>query len=316
MKAVRRLGIFFVILPLLLSPRGKVGAQAPESERYFPETGHTVKGDFLRFYRNVPDPALLFGYPITEQFTSRDGKVVQYFERTRLELNDGTPGGASVQLTPLGQLLYETGSPKLDINNPAACKSFQTGYQVCFAFLDFYLAHGGEAQFGNPISPFEIHENLIVQYFEKARFEWHADRPEGQRVLLSELGRLYFKRLGEDQMQIRPIRSLDATISSILSLHARAFVKNAITQTSGQQTVYVVVQSQTNQPVAGANGMATVHFTDNHTEEYYFTTNSSGLGSFTFNFENQAAGKLIPIEIVVTYQGLGARTTASFRIWY
>ena len=28
------------------------------------------------------------------------------------------------------------------------------------------------------ISPFEFHENLIVQYFEKARFEWRADRPE------------------------------------------------------------------------------------------------------------------------------------------
>ena len=184
----------------------------------------------------------------------------------------------------LGQATYEPGSPKLDINNPAACKSFQTGYQVCFAFLDFYQDHGGEKQFGKPISPFEFHENLIVQYFEKARFEWRADRPEGQRVVLSDLGRLYFNRLGEDQAQLRSIRPLDATISSILSLHARAFVKYAITQSSGQQTVYVLVQSQTGQPVAGANGMATIHFTDGRTEEYFFTTNSSGLGSFTFDF--------------------------------
>ena len=316
MNAARRFIIFLVILPLLLAPLRTVQAQAPENEQYFPETGHTVKGDFLRFYRNNPDPALLFGYPITEQFTSRDGKVIQYFERARFETDGNLAGGPSLQITPLGKLLYEPGGPKLDINNPAACKTFQTGYPVCFAFLDFYLAHGGETQFGNPISPFEIHENLIVQYFEKARFEWRADRPEGQRVVLSDLGRLYFNRLGENQMQLRPIRSLDATISAILSLHARAFVKNAITQTSGQQTVYVVVQSQTNQPVSGANGMATIHFSDDHAEEYYFTTNSSGLGSFSFNFENQAAGKLIPIEIVVTYQGLGARTTTSFRVWY
>jgi hypothetical protein len=316
MNAVRRFVIFLVILPLLLSPLGEVHAQTPENEQYFPETGHTVKGDFLRFYQNNADSSLLYGFPITEQFTSRDGKVVQYFERGRIELNGGPTGGSSIQITPLGQLVYEPGSPKLDINNPAACRSFQTGYQVCFAFLDFYLAHGGETQFGNPISPFEFHENLIVQYFEKARFEWRADRPEGQRVLLSDLGRLYFNRLGEDQLQLRPMRLLEATISSVLSLHARAFVKNAITQSSGQQTVYVVVQSQTNQPVAGANGMATVHFTDQHTEEYYFTTNSSGLGSFSFNFEGQAAGKLIPIDIIVTYQGLGARTMTSFRIWY
>jgi hypothetical protein len=310
MNASQWLGILLVILSFLVLPPGKVQAQTPESGQYFPETGHTVKGDFLQFYRNSAEPGLVFGFPITEQFTSRDGRVVQYFEHARLELN------GSVRLTPLGQGTYEPGSPKLDINNPAACKSFQTGYQVCFAFLDFYQDNGGEKQFGNPISPFEFHEHLIVQYFENARFEWRADRPEGQRVVLSDLGRLYFNRLGEDQAQLRSIRPLDATISSILSIHARAFVKYAITQSSGQQTVYILVQSQTSQPVAGANGMATIHFTDDHTEEYFFTTNSSGLGSFTFNFENQAAGKLVPIEIVVTYLGRAARTTTSFRVWY
>jgi hypothetical protein len=292
-----------------VSPLRHVRAQGLENEQYFPETGHTVKGEFLRFYRNAADAELVYGFPITEQFTSRDGKTVQYFEHARFELN------GAVQRTPLGQATYEPG-PKLDINNPAACKSFQTGYQVCFAFLDFYQRHGGQAQFGNPISPFEIHENLIVQYFENARFEWRADRPEGQRVVLSDLGRRYFDRLGEDQTQVRPIRPLDATISSVLSIHARAFVKYAITQASGQQTVYIIVQSQTSQPIANANGMATIHFTDNHSEEYFFTTNSSGLGSFTFKFENQAAGKLVPINIIVTYRGLAARTSTSFRIWY
>jgi hypothetical protein len=310
MNGLQRLGILLVILSLLVLPPGKVQAQTSESEQYFPETGHTVKGEFLQFYRNTAEPELVHGLPITEQFNSRDGKVVQYFERARFELN------GSVQLTPLGKATYEPGSPKLDINNPAACKSFQTGYQVCFAFLDFYQDHGGEKQFGKPISPFEFHENLIVQYFENARFEWRADRPEGQRVVLSDLGRLYFNRLGEDQAQLRSIRPLDATIGSILSLHVRAFVKYAITQPSGQQTVHVIVQSQTSQPVGGANGMATIHFTDGHTEEYFFTTNSSGLGSFTFDFENQSAGKLVPVEIVVTYQGRAARTTTSFRVWY
>jgi hypothetical protein len=316
MNAARRFGILLLILTCLLPRPGKVNAQGSADEQYFPETGHTVQGKFLRFYRNTSDPALVYGFPITEQFTSRDGRVVQYFERARFELKDGWAGNETVQLAPVGQASYEAGSPKFDIDNPAACKSFQTGYQVCLAFLPFYLSHGGEAQFGKPISPFEIHENLIVQYFERARFEWRADRPEGQRVVLTDLGRLYFNQLGEDQAQLRPTRPLDATISAILVLHARAFVKYAITQSSGQQTVSILVQSQTNEPVANAKGMATVHFTDNHTEQYYFTTNPSGLGSFTFNFENQSIGKLVPIEILVTYQGLAAKTTTSFRIWY
>src|SRR5512139_4096208 len=124
MNGLQRLGILLVILSLLVLPPGKVQAQTSESEQYFPETGHTVKGEFLQFYRNTAKPELVYGLPITEQFTSRDGKVVQYFERARLELN------GSVQLTPLGKAVYEPGSSKLDINNPAACKSFQTGYQV------------------------------------------------------------------------------------------------------------------------------------------------------------------------------------------
>ncbi|MGE5377734.1 MAG: carboxypeptidase-like regulatory domain-containing protein [Bacteroidota bacterium] len=316
MNAIRRFWILLLALVFLLEPLGVANAQSSEEEKYFPETGHTVKGDFLRFYRKAADPGLLYGSPITEQFTSRDGRVVQYFQRARFELHPGLAGSASVQLTPLGQAAYEPGGPKLDINNPSACKSFDTGFQVCFAFLDFYEANGGTSQFGKPISPFEFHDNLIVQYFEKARFEWRADRPEGQRVVLTDLGRTYFDRLGEDQAQLRPIRPLDATINPVLSIHARAFVKYAITRSSGQQSVYILVQNQTNQPVSGANGKATIQLSNGQVTEYYFTTNAAGLGAVPFNFEDLKGGELIPVEILVTYQGLATQTSTSFRVWY
>ena len=316
LDAIRRFGLLLLTLVFLLAPLGEAYAQASDQEKYFPETGHTVKGEFLRFYRKAANPELLYGAPITEQFTSKDGKVVQYFQRARLEASRGLTGSTVVKLTPLGQAAYESGSPVLNIDNPSACKSFSTQFQVCFAFLDFYTANGGQAQFGKPLSPFEFHENLIVQYFENARFEWRADRPEGQRVVLTDLGRSYFDWLGEDPAQLQPIRPLDATISSILSIHARAFVKQAITQSSGQQTVYVLVQSQTNQPISGANGKATIHFSDGQTSDYFFTTNAAGLGSVHFNFEEQQGGSLVPVEILVTYQGLSAQTSTSFRIWY
>lgn len=312
MNAAGRLTSLTLLLLLLFPLTGRAAAQVQDGVEYFPETGHQVKGSFLQFYRNTANPELVYGFPITEQFTSRDGQVVQYFERARFEL----AGDGSVRLTPLGRAMYEPGSPKLDINNPSACRIFQTGYQVCFAFLDFYDSHNGPSQFGNPISPFEFHENLIVQYFEKARFEWRADRPEGQRVVVTSLGRAYFDRLGEDQALLRPVRTLDATISPVLSIHSRAFVRHAITPASGQQTVYVLVQSQTHQPVSGANGRATIRFSDGGTAEFYFTTNASGLGSFTFPFEDQKKGELIPIEILILYQGLSAKTTTSYRAWY
>src|SRR5215211_2614604 len=313
MKVVQRIAVLFLILVPMLASRGSAKAQSA-GVLYFPETGHNIKGEFLTYYKSVRDPKLLFGYPITEQITSKDEKTVQYFQRARFELT--TNSSTRVQLTALGQVFYKPGSQQLNIDNSSACESFPTGFGVCFAFLDFYKLNGGTAQFGNPISPFEFHENLIVQYFERARFEWRADRPEEQRVVITDLGRLYFDQLTEDQALLKPVTPLDATINDVLSINARAFVLKAVTLSSGQQTVFVIVQSQTHQAISNATGKATIHFSNGRTEDYFFTTNSSGLGSITFNFSDQDQGELVPIEIVVIYQGLAGTTRTSFRIWF
>lgn len=313
MNAVRRLALLFLLFILPLTVWGPAKAQSSDV-LFFPETGHNVKGDFLRYYNSVRDPKLVFGYPITEQITSRDGKVVQYFQQARFELRTDLP--ERVQLTKVGQAAYSTGSQQLNIDNSQGCQLFSTGFRVCFAFLDFYELHDGPTRFGNPISPFEFHENLIVQYFEKARFEWRADRPDGQRVVLTDLGRYYFDQLGEDSAHLKPINPLDATINPILSLSARAYVMKPVVLASGTQSVYIVVQSQTRQAVPRANGKATVRFTDGHTQEYFFSTNASGLGTVTFDFTDQKQGELIPIDILVIFEGLSATTTTSFRIWY
>ena len=314
MNAVRRLTLAFLLLTMLLTEWGFARAQSAAAQ-FFPETGHHVRDDFLRFYKNVPDPKLVFGYPITEQITSKDGKTVQYFQRARFELRTDLPENQRVQLTPLGQALYQPAA-QLKLSNAAGCEVFPTGYPVCLAFLDFYRANGGAAQFGHPISPFEFHNDLIVQYFEKARFEWRADRPEGQRVVLTDLGRYYFDQVGEDPAVLKPVDPLDATINPILSIKANAFVARPFTRSTGQQTVYVIVQSQTLQAVPNASGKITVYWPDGNQEEYFFTTDRAGLGIVTFNFADQKQGELVPIEIVVIYQGLGSRTRTSFRIWF
>jgi hypothetical protein len=314
MNAVRRLTALSLLLGLLLTGWEFAGAQSA-TVQFFPETGHHVRDDFLRFYKSVPDPGLVFGYPLTEQITSKDGQLVQYFQRARFELQGALPESQRVQLTPLGRALYQPAG-QLQLHNTAGCDIFPTGYPVCLAFLDFYLAHGGTAQFGYPISPFEFHDNLIVQYFERARFEWRADRPEGQRVVLTDLGRYYFDHLGEDSALLRPVTPLDATINPILALKAHAFVARPFTPPTGQQTVYVIVQSQTLQAVSNASGKVTVHWPGASPEEYFFTTDRAGLGTVTLNFADQKPGELVPIEIVVVFQGLGSRTRTSFRIWF
>ena len=109
---------------------------------------------------------------------------------------------------------------------------------------------------------------------------------------------------------------LDATINPVMSLRVRAYVLRSVMLSSGQQTVYAVVQSQNSQAVANAAGKATIHWPDGGAEDYYFNTNNAGVGSFTFKFTDQKPGELVPIDVLVTYQGLVGLTSTSFRIWF
>jgi hypothetical protein len=57
-------------------------------------------------------------------------------------------------------------------------------------FLTFWREHGGVLIFGYPLSEEIVEDGQIVQYFERARFEYHPERlGEGAQVQLSLLGR-------------------------------------------------------------------------------------------------------------------------------
>ena len=69
---------------------------------YFPQTGHSLSGLFLRYW-NSHGGLALFGYPISEVFTE-NGYSVQYFERNRFEYHPEHAGTAyEVQLGLLGR---------------------------------------------------------------------------------------------------------------------------------------------------------------------------------------------------------------------
>ena len=296
---------------LIFISSGFAQAQASESE-YFAQTGHYVSGDFLRFYRSSDNPIVVFGYPLTEQFTSKDGKTVQYFHHARFEVD----ASGIVKLAPLGR---ETYSPErqLVLNYPFACRPFpETGYSVCFAFLDFFDENGGVEHFGYPISPFEFRNNQIVQYFENARFEWRPDLPEGQRVGLTDLGRMYFDQIGEDPGFLKPMLPPNARPETVLSLKVSAFPKNAVAQSSAEQTIYVLVQDQNLRPIPSAEGVATIRMPNGEVYLQSFPVNDRGVGTFSFRYENQQNSRLVYIEIYVTYGNLQGSTETSFRIWY
>jgi hypothetical protein len=307
----------FITLCLLSVSWVFVRAQASDQDpRYFSETGHNVKGDFLKFYNSNPNATFLYGYPITEEFTGKDGKTVQYFQRTRFEYYADLPEGQRVQVTQLGRVTYVSTGP-LNVSNTFACrKDAEAGYPICFAFLEYFDQYGGVAQFGHPISGFEYHEDKIVQYFEKTRLEWQPWKAEGQRVVVSDLGRIYFDKFGEDPGLLSPVKPSNNTNTKIVSLQARAFARKAVTLATDSQMIFVIVQDQNLQPVSNASCATLVRWPDGRAVPSTLSTNANGVGTVPLSFTSQPYGSLIYVDVACAFSNFNANTTTSFRIWY
>ena len=178
------LGMFGSARPVTAAP--EVGP----SLRYFSETGHNISGGIKAFYEAHGDVAI-FGLPLTEVIVE-NGLEVQYFERARFELHPELPSAYYVSLTHLGRQLTRGRTDQAFRPAAPGGGAFfkETSHNVSGAFLQFWNRRGGLPIFGFPISE-EFEEasppdgtRRRVQYFERARFEYHA----GNRVQLGLLG--------------------------------------------------------------------------------------------------------------------------------
>ncbi|MGE5251553.1 MAG: hypothetical protein ACM3QS_15230 [Bacteroidota bacterium] len=316
MRALRRFSALLLAFSVLSFTWLPSHAQTGDFQ-YFDQTGHNVHGEFLQFYRHAEDPTLLYGYPITEEYTRPDGLDVQYFQRARFELHSDLPAGQRVVLTRLGRDMYVP-STQVNIYSPLACRYYaETGYSVCFEFWDFFQAHGGVEQFGLPISPFEYRQETLVQYFEYARLEWQPWRQAGQRVVIADLGRIYFDKLGEDPGLLPPLPPLNADIQPlVLSMQVHAFVSKAIALPDDSQTVYVVVRDQRGQAISGADCTSAIRWPDARNEPLSAQTDREGVARLPFAFSAQPPGRLVYADVICSYRGVTGATRASFRIWY
>jgi hypothetical protein len=287
------------------------------SVEYFPETGHTLRGDFKNAYHEAVDPVRIYGYPITVPFINQTtGRTVQYFQKAHFELHPEETASSRVYRTALGSILYESekGQPLPVSADFPACKLFQeTGNSVCYAFLDYFNTYGGINQFGLPISGLEVKNGRMVQYFEQARFEWHPDKPSGEKVVLSDLGRLYFDLRKENVGYMERTESIPQVI---LSLQARAFVEKPVMAKKCEQTVFVVVLDQNLLPVAYAQAAFTVKYPSGKEATFSMpATNINGITSFSFDVDESEIGSA-EINVTVNHARMEQGTRISFRIWY
>lgn len=147
---------------------------------------------FYRHWLNNGGMAV-YGHPITEPF--QEGELlVQYFERARLEVN--TSNLSNPVLVALlgaelnGHRLSEQPFKKAAAFNDSATSAYFeiTGHNLSQGFREYWQNNGGLANFGYPLSEEFFEDGKIVQYFERARFEYYPNNPDPYKILLGRLG--------------------------------------------------------------------------------------------------------------------------------
>jgi len=212
------LGLFLGTLswakPAQAAPQAAPQEATPEAtpSRYFSETGHNIAGAIRTFYETHGDLAI-FGLPLTEVVTE-GGRDVQYFERARFELHPELAPQYYVSLTHVGRALVEgrTGAAfAAAAPNSTGVFFKETAHNLDTGFLAFWKANGGLPVFGYPLSD-EFGEQSPtdgvvrpVQYFERARFEYHADASPAHRVQLGLLGTQLLDRSGVPASARKPV---------------------------------------------------------------------------------------------------------------
>jgi hypothetical protein len=211
------LAISGVVLPT--PPAHAARASAEPLFRYFAATGHNLSGQFKAFYDRNGGEAI-FGLPITEIVA--DGDVsVQYFERARMEMRQH-----GITFALIGRAVTEGRSDAAFTwltESPAPDWTFypQSGHTLGGAFGVFWQAHGSVPIFGYPISEEFLEGERLVQYFERARFEYHPELAPSD-VQISQLGRTYVQRIGIPAQLLAPAPPIATLAEATITIPASA----------------------------------------------------------------------------------------------
>lgn len=306
---------------MLLFGSFPVSAQNTEPTQFFSQTGHWVTGQFLTTWKSENKGFLLYGFPLTEQFVS-DGYIIQYFQRARMELHPEYPDQIQVQMYPLGSELWKMEQsrfiPREDniLNNSACTMIDGSSFPICYSFKDFYNENNGTNRFGKPISGVGYLDDVLVQYFEMARFEWRPELPSGQQVTLGKIGLQYFNA-NEDQSLGMP--RLTAPGSNIpiqpeerLSekIFLNVFSNSATLQSSGKQQVYVIVQDENYTGLDNVAVTLSIKLPSGRLIEDSLLTNKKGFAMLEFSFSGESIGTA-KIKATVMLDSLQTKKTTS-----
>ena len=162
----------------------------------------------------------VFGYPLTGTNLEQNADlqrplITQWTERNRLEIHPENPAPYNILFGRMGderlrQLGRNAANEDKEAGPQPGCLWFEiTKHNVCdqgtaLGFRTFWQSHGllvdgmdtynrSLQLFGLPLTAAHMERNeagdtVFTQWFERARFEWHPDKPDEFKVLLGLLG--------------------------------------------------------------------------------------------------------------------------------
>ena len=313
-------GILFLTAFVGLPARG---SQSDPSD-VFAQTGHTVREPFLTFF-NKHGGVARFGYPTTDDFVDpQTGLLAQYFEKARLEWHPGNPDPYKVQLGLLGDELGKR-TPPIPINqiparnDPSCLHFYETGHNLCHSFRTYWLENGGLDMFGYPIAEYTSENGFTIQYFQRARMEWHSEKPAGQKMQLALLGDEYYRYARLPEWRRLPGDQFTAGLNEIPTvtlLRARSSVLNGVVGQHGDQTGFVYVSDQLGNPIGGAAVTLVIHYPKGDESLALPPTNAKGTSFRTFAVGQAQPGQTVSIEFIIGYGGLRIDTRTSYLVWF
>lgn len=260
----------------------------------------------------------VFGLPYTPLFEDPTSeRMVQYFERARLEYDPATPD--DILIAALGAWALDGLDAPIPATVPATGPSrlFETGYTVQDQFLTFYEANKGELLFGQPLSPQLDEGELRVQYFENARLEWHPEAPPERQIQVGLLGRAHY--LYEVYNPIANVFIPDDQLR-VTAAEVTAAVSSPILYAGDQQILYVIVESRDRQPIPGVQvELEITQGALSYTQELEGATNDLGTLQSILELPELTLGEEVRLTVFIRYPGetnVIGKTSIPFKPWW
>lgn len=273
-------------------------------ERFFPETGYTVREPFLGFFE-AHGGVHFFGYPITPAIPEPPD-YIQCFQYACLRWDPLAPADQMVQPLPIAEAMG-LGTPpispaQIPLGRPFRRYVPETGHTVSAMFLAFWLRHGGAKIIGHPITEPFIENGRVVQIFQRMKIVWD---PGEQAVRPTTLGESYARVRGMNPRV--PARILQTPSA----LHLRIAVHRPVLSAGEQQTITVFVTDEEDRPISRARVRIDIPGQDS----FFLETNEAGIAEVTFTVGRFPSGSLIEIHGTAVDGLRQGESFSSFRIW-